>query len=260
MYKEATRMSESMQLVDRVFSVLEALCQAKEPVGPTALSEQLGLSKSVVFRLLNALAARGYAEKTEDGTYHLGCRLPELMGAHLNSLELITEARPYLSSINESLNLTAHLGVLDRSEVIYVEKLDTVPTGYLSQQIGFRVPAYCSSLGKCLMAGLSGDELSKALENCKFTSYTSKTISNRPDLIKHLRQVRMQGWGMDNCEYAEDKRCIAAPIYDYRGNVIAAISASGTTLRLTDEMIPKVIIAVKQAAECISKRLGYFGD
>ena len=254
------RMSESMQLVDRVLSILEELCVSKDPLGPTRLSEKLGLSKSTVYRLLNALTSRGYAEKTDDGTYRLGCRLLELMGTHINSLELIAEARPYLSSITADLNLTAHLGILDRDEVIYIEKLDAVPTGYLSQQIGFRVPAFCSSLGKCLLAGLSGQELTEALERCRFSAYTKNTIPNRQELSRHLRQVRMQGWAMDNCEYAEDRRCVAAPIYDYRGDVIAAISASGTIVRLPDDRIPKVVITVKQAAECISQRLGYFGQ
>ena len=74
-----------------------------------------------------------------------------------------------------------------------------------------------------------------------------------------MRQVRMQGWAMDNCEYADDRRCVAAPIYDYRGDAIAAISASGSLLRMPDDMVPKVIITVKQAAAAISTRLGYFG-
>lgn len=248
-----------MQLVDRVLLILEELCEADQPLGPTVLAEKLGLSKSTVYRLLNALVARNYAEKTSDGTYRLGCRLVELMGSHINSLELIAEARPFLSSINADLNLTAHLGVLDRDEIIYIEKLDAVPTGYLSQQVGFRVPAFCSSLGKCLLASLSGDEQAEILERCKFVPYTKNTIPNRQELSKHLRQVRMQGWAMDNCEYADDRRCVAAPIFDYRGDAIAAISASGSLLRMPDDMVPKVIITVKQAAAAISTRLGYFG-
>ncbi len=252
-------MSENMQLVDRVLLILEELCESDRPLGPTELAEKLSLSKSTVYRLLNALVARNYAEKTADGTYRLGCRLVEMMGSHINSLELIAEARPYLSSINADLNLTAHLGVLDRDEVIYIEKLDAVPAGHLSQQVGFRVPAFCSSLGKCLLASLSGDGQAEALERCKFVVYTKNTIPNRQELAKHLRQVRMQGWAMDNCEYADDRRCVAAPIYDYRGDAIAAISASGSLLRMPDDMVPKVIITVKQAAAAISTRLGYFG-
>ena len=138
-----------------------------------------------------------------------------------------------------------------------VVKPAAIPTGPLSSQIGFRVPAFCSSLGKCLLAGLSGDELSEALEHCRFTQYTKKTITSQQEFYRHLHQIRKQGWAMDDCEYNEDHRCIGAPIYDYRGDVIAAISASGTLVRLPDDFIPTVVTSVKQAAAKLSHRLGY---
>ncbi len=250
-------MSENVQLVERILDILEELCSTNHPVGPTELAQKLNLNKSTVYRLLNALVLRNYATKNQNGTYSLGCRLAELMSSHISSLELIAEARPYLSQLTTDLNLTAHLGILDKDKVIYVEKLDAIPTGPLSPQIGVRVPAFCSSLGKCLLAGLSGDELSEALEQCQFTQYTRNTITNRQEFRRQLRQVRKQGWAMDNCEYNVDHRCIGAPIYDYRGDMIAAISASGTLVRLPDEFIPAVVDAVKKAAGKLSQRLGY---
>lgn len=250
-------MTDHIQIIDRVFTLIEQLCQHDQPLGPTALAQMTGMSKATVYRLLNALKARGYVESSPQGAYYLGPRLVALVSSHLNSLELIAEARPYLSQLTRELNLTAHLGILDKDQVIYVEKLDALPAGQLDEQIGFRVPAYCSSLGKCLLAALSGDALEETMRQIQWRRYTANTIATPSALLQHLRQVRRQGWGMDDCEYEPDHRCIAAPVYDYRGEVIAAISASGSLVRLPDSFQPQVVRVVKAAAAALSRRLGY---
>lgn len=248
-----------IQIIHRVLDIIEILAHSEKPLGPTGIAQETGLNKSTVHRLLATLHLRGYVEKNEDGAYYLGAKFIELAGCYIDSLELIAEARPYLSQLTGDLNLTAHLGILDKTEVIYVERLDTLPTKRIDCQIGYRVPASCSSLGKCLLAGLSSDELEETYGDYAFVRYTSQTITSLSDLRRHLRQVRSQGWALDNCEYQEEHRCIAAPIYDYRGTVIAAISASGSTNRLTDQCVPTVSTAVKGYAARISRRLGYVG-
>ena len=248
-----------IQIINRVLDIIEVLAHSEKPLGPTGIAEEAGLNKSTVHRLLATLRLRGYVEKNDDGTYYLGAKFIELVGCYIDSLELIAEARPYLSELSNELNLTAHLGVLDKTEVIYVEKLDTLPTKRIDSQIGYRVPASCSSLGKCLLAGLSSDELADIFEGYSFTRYMENTITSLSALRQHLRQVRSQGWAMDDCEYQEEHRCVAAPIYDYRGSVIAAISASGFTSRLNDASVPLISAAVKRTAAKISRRLGYVG-
>ena len=250
-------MADNIQLIDRAFEIIECLCLAGQPLGPTAIADKIGLSESTVHRILSALSQNDYVERFSDGSYTLGYRLINLVGCYIDSLELITEARPYVAMLSADLGLTAHLGVLDQGEVIYVEKLDAIPTGRLSSQIGFRVPAYCSSLGKCLLASLSGEALDEMLSHCTFQRYTDKTIVDAASFRQHLREVRARGWGMDDGEYEPNHRCIGAPIFDYRGDAIAAIAASGSTLRLSDNLVPKVAAAVCEAAEKISHRLGY---
>jgi len=140
-----------------------------------------------------------------------------------------------------------------------VEKMDIQPDLRRYAQIGLRVPAQCSSLGKCLLACLSGEEMSFALEHCRFEHYTPSTITDREHLREHLREVRHQGWALDDEEYLVGHRCVGAPIYDYRGETIAAVSASGPKTLLTDERIDEVVEQVKKAASSISKQLCYFG-
>ncbi len=252
-------MAEHVQVIDRVFDILEYLSLTQGQKGPTEIAEAVGLSKSTVHRLLSSMHARGYVDKNEDdGTYCIGVKLVEIVSTHINNLELQTEARPILNELNDTLGLTVHLGILDRHEVVYVEKMDTAPNLRRYAQIGLRVPAQGSALGICLLASMSGEEQEFAMANCRFESYTENTITDMKHLREHLREVRQQGWAMDNEEYLTGHRCVGAPVYDYRGETIAAVSASGPTSNLTDERVPDVVQHVQQAASIISEKLCYF--
>lgn len=250
-------MDSSAHVVDRVFSILEYLSLSPESKGPTEIASATGLHKSTVHRLLSSLCERGYAEKTPAGTYHIGVKLVEIASNHINNLELQTEARPLLNELHNELGLVVHLGILDHNEVVYVEKMDISRNLRLYTQIGMRVPAHCSSLGKCLLASLSGDDVDYLLHKTKLEQYTPNTITSISEFKAHLRQVRQQGWAMDNEEYITGNRCIASPVYDYRGEVIAAVSASGPASLLVDERIPKVVKKVRETSAEISRRLCY---
>lgn len=251
-------MTEHVQVIHRVFDILEYLSLAQGRRGPTEIAEAVGLSKSTVHRLLSSMCERGYVEKkNEEGTYGIGAKLVEVVSSHINNLELQTESRPILNELHDSLGLVIHLGILDRHEVVYVEKMDIEPNLRRYAQIGLRVPAQCSSLGKCLLACLSGEEMEFMMAQCRFEAYTPRAITSLADLKSHLRKVRLQGWAMDDEEYMTGHRCIGAPVYDYRGETIAAVSASGPVALLTDERIDDVIEQVKRAAKLISRRLCY---
>ena len=253
-------MAEQVQVVDRILDILEYLSLTQGEHGPTDISAAVGLSKSTVHRLLATMHKRGYVDKNEaEGTYRIGIKLVELTSNYINNLELQTEARPILNELHDKLGLIVHLGILDRHEVVYVEKMDIAPNLRRYAQIGLRVPAQCSSLGKCLLASLSGEELTVAMADCRFESYTDNTITDMFEFRNHLRTVRLQGWAIDNEEYLVGNRCVGAPVFDYRGETIAAVSASGPLSLLTDERIPEVVQQVKRAASQISRQLCYFG-
>lgn len=252
-------MDQSVQLVERIFAILEYLSQAGEPKGPTDIAAATGLNKSTVYRLLASMSRQGYIERS-GGRYHIGIKLVEIVSNHINSLELQTEARPYLHELQAELKLIVHLGILDGREVIYIEKLEMNRNLRLYAQIGMRVPAYCSSLGKCLLSCLSGDDLDYLFGGKRLERYTANTLTDYRELREHLRKVRVQGWAMDNEEYILGNRCVAAPVYDYRGELIAAVSASGSSSILTMERLPEIVERVKHAAACISRRLCYQGS
>ena len=217
------------------------------------------MSKSTVHRLLSSMCARHYVEKNADNTYSIGYKLMETVSLHINNLELLTEAKPFLSDLMRDLHLTAHMGILDGCDVVYLEKMDLYPNTRLYTQVGFRSPAYCSSMGKCLLSCLSGDDLEEALYGCDFKRYTPNTITDIREFKRYLRVVRRQGWAMDNEEYQLGHRCVGAPVYDYRGTPVAAISASGSITQLSDRNLEAVIQEVKSAAASLSRRMGYVG-
>ena len=250
-------MEEKVRVLDRAFDVLEILSIHNAPMRLSEIAAASGLSKSTVHRLLTAMLARSVVAKTNDGDYTIGYKIIEMASMHINDLELVTEAAPYLSNIARELDLTAHLGILEGAEVVYLEKLDGHPNAQRYTQVGQRSPAFCSSIGKCLMAGMSRDELDDVLDECDFKRYTPHTITNRRDYIEHLRQVRQQGWAMDDEEYEVGHRCIGATVYDYRGLPVAAISASGSVNLLTDDRIEGTIRKVKEWAGQLSRQIGY---
>jgi DNA-binding IclR family transcriptional regulator len=250
---------QHVQSVDRTLDILEVLATKNTGIGVTELAGEVGLSKGTTHRLLQALHERGYVEKRGDGTYKLGLKLIEVVSLYINNLELQTEARPYVAMIAAELGLTSHLGVLDGDQVVYIEKMDVYPGVRLYSQIGLRVHAYCSSLGKCLLSNYSKTEVDAILKDCSFNKFTPNTIDSLELMHEELKLVRRQGWAMDNREYDLNNRCIGAPIYDYRGEIVAAISASGSPTVLSDERISGVSEYLMEKAMAISRSLGYTG-
>ena len=201
----------NIQVLDRAFDILEELARVRGPLGLSDLAQRMSMSKSTVFRILHTLVERGYAEKTLEGMYTIGPKMFDTLSYHINSLELQTEAKPYLAVLKHSLGLTAHLGILDGLYVSYIEKESTDWGEEAYTQVGYRSPAYCSSMGKCLLACLSRAELEEVLYGYEFEPFTPNTFTSKVAFAKYLRRVREEGWAMDREEYELGHCCVAAP-------------------------------------------------
>ena len=248
---------KGVQSIERALDIIEAVAVEQEGLGLTEIAGCTGLHKSTAHRIIATLVNRGYLDRTHGNRYKVGLKLIEAVSCYINSLELQTEARPYVAQITAHLGLTSHLGVLDGDKVVYIEKMDVVSTVKMYSQIGLRMHAYCSSLGKCLLANYSKEQLDKIMQGCGFTRFTPNTITSIEALHREIAKVRKQGWAMDDEEYELGHRCIGAPIYDYRGDIIAAVSASGDKHILTDDRIDEVSGYVMKVALQISKDMGY---
>ena len=247
----------NVQSIDRALDVIEVLSGESDGLGVTEIANRIGLHKSTAHMIITTMVNRGYLNKTESGTYKIGLKLIEAVSCYINSLELQTEARPYIAKITGELGLTCHLGVLDGNEVVYIEKMDVFSNVRMYSQIGLHVHAYSCSLGKCLLSNYSADDVRKLMSECSFIRFTDKTISSVEELIADLDIDRGRGWAIDDEESEVGHRCVGAPIYDYRGDIIAAISASGPTTVFTQDRIESVAAYLKEQAMEISKSLGY---
>jgi len=252
-----TEKDSGVQSINRVLDIIEVLCTEQEGLGVTEIAKRVNLHKSTAHRLTTTLANRGYLNKARNGNYKIGLKLIQATSCYINSLELQTEARPYIAQITNELGLTAYLGYLDGDQVVYIEKMDVYPSAKMYAQIGMRVHAYCSSLGKCLLANYSNTELEVVMKDCSFIKFTPKTIDSMDKLHKEIAKVRKKGWGIDDEEHEIGHRCIGAPIYDYRGDIIASVSARGSVNVLTDERIEPTAEYLKNVAKEISQSMGY---
>ena len=247
-----------VQVIDRAFDILEILCIEREGLGVTEIGNRLALHKSTVHRILSAMAERGYIEKaSEKGVYKIGLKLVEISSVYLNNVELKTEARPYLSELTSKMNQPTHLATLNGNDVVYIDKVEVVNSIRLYSQIGLRVPVYCSALGKSLLSGLSDAEVEEKIAKVQMLPYTKATITDKTEFLRQVKQVRQRGWALDDEEHEAGVRCIAAPVFDYRGKAIAAVSVSGPSGVISPEKDEEVASIVKETALKISKRLGY---
>ena len=251
---------KEIPLVKAVDHALQLLCcyTDKEEMGVTELSQKLGLHKNNVFRILATLEYRGYIEqnpKTE--CYRLGPKVFELSLIFKYQMGLIKHARPVMKKLKDKFNETVYLGVLRNIYAVYIDNIETTHTVRVVSRVGSQIPAYATAIGKVQLANLPKDELETILKEERIKPYTPNTICDKEELLKHLEEVAKQGYAIDNEEFQEDVKCVGAPIKDYTKYVVAGLSITAPSFRMTEDRIPHLIEAVKEAALEISKSLGF---
>jgi len=250
-----------IKVLDKTFSILEILLQHGSSMHMTEISERLGLYPSTIHRILDTLKHWGYVEQDpKTQKYRLGLKLLELGMAKLQQMDLVKEATPYLKELVRKCNETVHLGVLEEGEVLYVAKEESSQTIRMISYVGKRAPLHCTALGKLLLAYLPEEERRKILEQKALPPLTENTITDKRELEKELAKVREQGFALDREENEKDVRCVAAPIRNYQGEVIAALSISSPIFRIDKNTQNDLKEAIVETSKKISKRLGYNGN
>lgn len=249
----------SIRVLDRAFSVLSLLSDGK-PRSMTALSGELGISSSTMFRLLASLAHLNYVQRENNsGEYRLGLACLELARAYYEANDLRKVAFPELEALRDRTTETVHLGILDGTEVVYLEKLHGLhAVGLMMSSVGGRAPSHCTGLGKVLLAFCDPEDVRQIYRNKEIPSFTARTIHDIDSLTEHLLEVRERGYAFDEGEHEAEVRCVAVPIYNADGDVSAAISVSGPATRM-DPLMEKVelIRITLETAQKISRELGY---
>lgn len=252
-------MSDSiLQTADRALQVLELL--GKEAMTATEIQHKMDLNKSTVHRLMMTLLQRGFVERNEaTGIYQIGIKLVEMSSIRLNQIELKTEAYPYLMGLSDRLNQSVQLTILDGNEAVFIEKIEKYQSFHMYCQTGKRIPLYCSAVGKSLLLDWDNRDIIAILKTVPMERYTDQTLLSVDDVMDEIQQGRRLGYTKDNAEHEEDVFCVAAPIFDYRGKIIAAASITGFDPMIFEEEGAKRREEVMKTCNEISKRLGYVG-
>jgi DNA-binding IclR family transcriptional regulator len=195
----------------------------------------------------------------ETGRYRLGLRLYELGSRAIDGLDLRGRARPYLDRLQAKFGETVFLCILDEGQVFYVEKVESQQSVRTACTVGSRAPAYCTAVGKAMLAEIPEAEVSKIIRRWGLKAVTANTITTASALNAELRAVRLRGYAIDEEEKEEGLRCVGAAVRGHSGKLFAAISVSGPAFRMTKKRIPEIGQAVMWAANELSAELGYQG-
>lgn len=248
---------ESVSSVTKVFSILTALSEQKE-IGVTDLSTRLMMSKATTYRFLQTMKSLGFvSQEGEADKYSLTLKLFELSAKSLDYIDLIEIADKEMRRIGELTNETVHLGTFDEDAIIYVHKVDSTYNLRMYSRVGRRNPLYSTAIGKILLAWKSEDFVRKCLSAVVFLKNTENTLENIEQFLVELKTVRQKFYAEDNEEQEVGLRCIAVPIYDRLGAVIAGLSISFPTIRFDENKMDDYVNLIKIAGKNISEKMGF---
>ncbi len=243
--------------VERALSILEEVSSRTEGMTNSEISRKLTIPKSSASYILRVLEKRGYLVRDNSSKYKLGLRIVSLGRGLLSNLDVREVAKPVMEALTKKIRLSTHLAVLDNGRAVYIEKVDIESFIKMDIWVGHRLPVHTTAIGKALLAHLKEDEIIEILKLRGMDKKTPKTITSRAKFLIELSKVREFGFALDNEENNEGVRCVAAPVFDNNGAVIAALGTSGTTLQLDETSLPKTVEAVKETARKLSRQLGY---
>jgi IclR family transcriptional regulator, pca regulon regulatory protein len=251
------------QSLERGLAILSTFQSARPLIGVSDLSREVGLSRSTTHRYVATLTALGYLQQdAETRKYRLGPRVLDLGFSAINSMELRHVSAPHLQLLSDATGHTVNMAVLDGSDIVYIERC-TSSRGErreidLNLHIGSRLPAYCTSMGKVLLAFMPAAELKRVLAGVQFARRGPNTITAKGELQRELDRVRARGLAVNNEELAYGLRSIAAPVRAQTGEVVAAINVAVHRSPVSlDELVEELGPALERTAGDISARIGF---
>ncbi len=243
--------------VDKALLIMKLLAEKGRDMKLTEISEELDINKGTLHGLISTLKFHGFID--QDGKtqkYRLGLYLIELGDTASKSLDIIQITSPIIEEVSNKLQETVHIAKLDNFDVVYVDKKESKQSMRIYTSIGSRNPAYCTGVGKAMLAYLDEDTLNMLLPE-KVEKFTPNTVTDKEEFIKRLKLIKEKGYALDNEEFSVGLKCVAAPIFNHEGKAIYGLSVSGPSVRMTEEKVQESIKLIKLAAEKISRKIGY---
>jgi IclR family pca regulon transcriptional regulator len=251
------------QSLARGLAILSAFRSDRPVLGISELARGVGLTRSTVHRYVATLASLGYLEQDLlTRKYRLGPRVLDLGFSAINSMELREISAPHLQQLSDETGHTVNMAILDGVDIVYIERCRSSQLGQreidLNLHVGSRLPAYCTSMGKVLLAFLPDDEQARRMAQIDFVERGPNTLTSAKSLAAELTRVRMAGLSVNNEELAYGLRSMAVPVRGQGGEVVAAINvAVHRTAASIGDLVDRLGPKLKRTAADISARTGY---
>lgn len=243
--------------VVRSIEILALISQSKEGLSLNDLVEQTSIPKTTAYEILLMLLETGMIQAVEGKAklYQIGLKAFVIGHMYLENMDLVTESKPIVTEVSQKLNKTAFIAVLEGTQIIYLYKHEPDNVPIYTANIANREDAYCTSLGKAIMAFMPGFDQEPLIKSMKYRQRTPRTIMSSDELRKELKITKERGYSIDNREILDFVLCQGAPIFNHKGRVVAAISTAGLYSDNRDTEYEGNILV--EAADKISCRLGY---
>jgi len=246
-----------VQSIGRAFAILEEVARNRDGIGLADLSKKVGLHNSTTFHLVKTMVSLGYIRQLKDSKrYRIGRPLFALAASALDEMEMVSMAMPVLDDLSRATGESSHFATRMSDAVVVMARTPGPGAFQLTDRVGVVRPAYCTALGKVILAALRPDQLDRYLERVELKSLTSKTITNAQRLRRELQEIRRSGIAIDDGEFDTEMRCAAMPVHDFSGQVVGAIGISGPVWRLSIQALQTKARDLLEAAKSLSEAFG----
>ncbi|WP_030751083.1 IclR family transcriptional regulator [Streptomyces griseus] len=254
-------MGRLVPAVTRAFDILELFLQGDATLSAPEITRRLGLPRTTTHELVSTLTARNYLDPVPEqpGRYRLGVRTYQLGSRYAEQLDLAAEGRRIAREIAETCGETVHVALLEGADVIYVAKVDSTHAVRMVSAAGRRLPAHCTAVGKMLLAMLPADELDELLDGRELVGMTPRSITDPDALRAALAEIAVLGVAVEQRESNPDVACVAAPVRDRTGRVVAALSISVPVVRWDEARENELTALAVRGAGDLSAGLGHHG-
>jgi IclR family KDG regulon transcriptional repressor len=246
-----------VQSIGRAFAILEEVARNRDGIALADLSKRVGLHNSTTFHLVKTMVSLGYIRQIKESKrYRIGRPLFALAASALDEMEMVSMATPVLDELSRETGESSHFASRMSDAVVVMARTPGPGAFQLTDRVGVVRPAYCTALGKVILAALRPDQLDRYLDRIELKALTSKTITSPQRLRRELQDVRRAGIAFDDGEFNNEVRCAAMPVYDFSGQVVGAIGISGPVWRLSIQALQNKARDLSEAAKQLSEAFG----
>jgi len=247
-----------MKTVEKTIDILEVFLKQGDEFGIVELANLSGLNISTAHRIVSALVKRGYLNQRRKGErYSLSPKLLQFGSIIRKRMKIGDVALPFLYKLNKIIDENVNLAILDTDGAIFIEVVESSQYLRMFLQLGAKEPLHCTGVGKVFLAHMQDEELETFLNGKGLPYYTENTIRDFSKLKQELSIIRREGAAIDNEEFVPGAKCVASPIKDANGNVVAAVSVSGPSARLHSKRVQELKLLVKSCGLEMSRAIGH---